>query len=199
MPRTPKQFEKIRESRREQIIHTALGLFSKEGYGHVSIASLAKHAGISKGLMYNYFESKEDLLKEVIEFSMTEILDYFDPNHDGVLTPDEFELFVRKTFQLMRDKREFYTKFFGLVVQPNVTEHFKSSSIIKFFGQYFAMFESYFKEQGFEDPMLEVLNLSIIIEGLGMMMVFYDDLTELPSDLFDKFENRIINTYTKKR
>jgi len=199
MPRTPEQFEEIRESRKEQIILVALALFAKEGYGHVSIAALARHAGISKGLMYNYFESKEELLKAVIEYSMTEILNYFDPNHDGVLTPDEFELFVRKTFQLIREKCDFYTKIFGLVVQPNVTEHFKNSSANKFFGQYFVMFESYFKEQGFEDPMLEVLNLSIIIEGLGMMMVFYDDLTELPSDLFDKFENRIINAYTKKR
>ena len=60
------------------------------------------------------------------------------------------------------------------------------------------MFESYFREQGFEDPMLEVLNISIIIEGLGMMMVFYEDLTEFPADMFDKFEQRIINQYTKK-
>lgn len=198
MPRTHQQFVEIRESRKEQIIHTALTLFAKEGYSHVSISSLAECAGISKGLMYNYFASKEELLKAVIEYSMTEILNYFDPNHDGVLTPDEFELFVRKTFQLMREKREFYTKFFGLVVQPNVVDHFKRSSVIQFFGQYFQMFESYFREQGFEDPMLEVLNLSIIIEGLGMMMVFYDDLTELPPDLFEKFEQRIINQYTRK-
>lgn len=178
---------------------SALTLFAKEGYNHVSVSTLAEHAGISKGLMYNYFESKEELLKSVIEYCMIEILEYFDPNHDGVLTPDEFELFVRKTFQLMQEKREFYKKFFSLVIQPNVTEHFKKSSVISFIGQYFALFESYFREQGFEDPMLEVLNLSIVIEGLGMMMVFYDDMTDLPPNLFNKFEERIINTYTKKK
>lgn len=199
MPRTEEQFEEIRESRKGQIINAALTLFAKEGYSHVSISTLAKYAGISKGLMYNYFASKEELLKAVIEYSMTEILNYFDPNHDGVLTTDEFELFVSKTFQLMREKREFYTKFFGLIVQPNVTEHFKKSSVISFFGQYFSLFEAYFREQGFEDPKLEVLNLSIIIEGMGMMMVFYDDLTEFPADIYDKFEQRIINTYTKKQ
>ncbi len=199
MPRTPEQFEEIRVSRKEQIINTALSLFAKKGYSHVSISYLAKQAGISKGLMYNYFASKEELLKAVIEYSMIEILNYFDPDHDGVITPAEFELFVRKTFRLMQEKRKFYTKFFSLVIQPNVIEHFKNSSIISFFGQYFTMFESYFREQGFEDPMLEVLNISIIIEGLGMMMVFYDDISELPPDLFDKFEERIINTYTRKQ
>ncbi len=196
MPRTPEQFKEIRKDRKEQIMKSALLLFAKEGYGHVSIASLAKHAGISKGLMYNYFESKEELLKSVIDFSMTEILDYFDPNKDGILTQDEFELFIRNTFRLMREEREFYTLFFGLIIQPNVIEHFKNSSVISFFQQYFVMFESYFREQGFEDPLLEVLNLSIIIEGMGMVMVFYDDLAELPKDLFAKFEERIISTYT---
>ena len=60
--------------------------------------------------------SKEELLKSVIDFSMTEILDYFDPNKDGILTQDEFELFIRNTFRLMREEREFYTLFFGLII-----------------------------------------------------------------------------------
>jgi AcrR family transcriptional regulator len=196
MPRTPEQYKEIREGRKEQIMKSALLLFAKEGYGHVSIASLARHAGISKGLMYNYFDSKEELLKSVIDYSMTEILSYFDPNKDGILTTEEFELFIRNTFRLMREEREFYTMFFGLIVQPNVIEHFNSGSINSFFQQYFIMFETYFREQGFEDPLLEVLNLSILIEGMGMMMVFYDGLTELLPDHFDKFEERIISTYT---
>ncbi len=198
MPRTTKQFEEIREGRKKQIIKTALELFSKEGYGHVSISSLAKHAGISKGLMYNYFESKEALLKEVIDYTMTEILSYFDPNNDGVLSQEEFELFIRNTFRLMREEKEFYTMFFGLIIQPNVKEYFKNSSIVSFSQLYFTMFEAYFREQGFEDPLLEVLNLSILIEGIGMMMVFYEGITELPEGLYDKFEERIISTYTKK-
>ncbi len=61
-PRTQEQFEEMRESRRQQIMDAALELFAQEGYSHCSISQLAGHAGISKGLMYNYFESKEALL-----------------------------------------------------------------------------------------------------------------------------------------
>jgi len=197
MPRTPEQFEKIRESRKELIMNSALELFAKEGYSHVSISSLAKHAGISKGLMYNYFESKEELLKSVIDYSMTEIINYFDPNNDGILTEEEFELFIRNIFKLIRENKSFYTKLFGLIIQPNVIDHFKNSSVVGAFQHYFVTFESYFHDQGFEDPLLEVLNLSILIEGMGMMMVVYDGITELPPDLFEKFEHRIISTYTK--
>ena len=95
-PRTKEQFEQIRESRQQQIMDAGLELFAEQGYANCSIAQLARHTGISKGLMYNYFESKEALLSSIIEDGISEILDYFDPNHDGILSPEEMAGFIRK-------------------------------------------------------------------------------------------------------
>ena len=176
----------------------AMDLFAKEGYGHVSIANLASRAGISKGLLYNYFESKDDLLKEILNAGIEDIMVYFDQDHDGILTQEEFILFVRKTFQLMHENKEFWSRFFGIVIQPNVMPYLKDSALASFMEKYFGMFEDYFRRQGFEDPALEVLHLSVIMEGLGIMLIFYGSLAELPADLFKKFEDRIINTYTKR-
>jgi AcrR family transcriptional regulator len=195
-PRTREQFEEIRQDRKAQIMNSAMELFAKEGYGHVSISSLAKHAGISKGLMYNYFESKEQLLKELLDFGINEVIQYFDPDHDGILTEEEFELFVRKTFQIMHDNQEFWRKLFGIIIQPKVSEFLKDSVIVKFLEQYFGIFESYFRRKGFDDPMLEVFHVSVIIEGLGVMMLYSDGLTNLPPEIFKKLEDRIIKTYT---
>jgi len=196
MPRTSEQYSQIRRERRVQIMNTALELFAKEGFGHVSIAMLAGKAGISKGLMYNYFSSKEELLKAIVKEGITEIRKSFDPNKDGRLTRDEFILFIRKTFKLMRDDREFWTTFFGLMMQPNVKVILKESAFVPFLNNYLDLFEAYFREQGFKDPMLEVFNLSVSIEGFGILMMYYDDLTDIPQDLYYKFEERIINTYT---
>ncbi len=198
MPRTKEQFEEIRISRKMQIMNAAMELFAKEGYGHVSIATLAKHAGISKGLLYNYFESKEDLLKEILNSGIEDIMEYFDQDHNGVLTQEEFIFFIRRTFQLMHENKEFWSRFFGIIIQPNVLPFLKESALMRFMDQYFSMFEEYFRTQGFKDPALEVMHLSVIIEGLGIMMIFYGSLTELPHKLFEKFEERIINTYTLK-
>ena len=60
MPRTPEQFEKIREEKRNHIMEVALECFANEGYHSTSISKIAKSAGISKGLIYNYFELNED-------------------------------------------------------------------------------------------------------------------------------------------
>ena len=67
MPRTKKQFEEIRKSSREKILSVALELFAKKGYHATSISQIALKAKISKGLMYNYFASKEKLLNEIIQ------------------------------------------------------------------------------------------------------------------------------------
>lgn len=196
MPRTKEQIEVIRENRKKQIMEVATVLFAREGYGHVSIATLAKKAGISKGLMYNYFESKEQLLTDIINSGIETLLNYFDPNKDGILTEEEFVLFIKKTFQLMKDEKEYWLDFFRLLIQPNVAPYIQESSLTPFMHQSFGMFESYFRKMGFRDPALEVLNLVVILEGVGMMMVFYDGLTGFSGELYEKFEERIIHLYT---
>ena len=77
-PRTKEQFVEIRENRKEQIMQVALELFASEGYAHCSISKLAESAGISKGLMYNYFESKEQLLAAILDKGMQEFIQFFD-------------------------------------------------------------------------------------------------------------------------
>ncbi len=195
-PRTPAQVNEIREKRKAQIMAKALDLFAREGYGHVSISTLANETGISKGLMYNYFESKEHLLREILEHGMNEIIDYFDPNNDGVISSEEFELFIRKTFRIMHEKQEFWLKFYRLIIQPKVMDYFKSKSLIDFIGKFFLRFENYFREKGFEDPQLEVFQMSVIIEGLAAMLIYEDGKAFLPPDLYKKLENRIIKMYT---
>ncbi len=87
-PRTPKQFEKIRHDRRKSIMDTALEVFSENGYANASISMIAKKAGISKGLMYNYFKSKEELLSTIVLDGLNEMFELLDPNKDGVLTKE---------------------------------------------------------------------------------------------------------------
>jgi AcrR family transcriptional regulator len=58
-PRTKQQFEDLRKDRRQAILDAALTVFANNGYHSASVSMIAKEAGVSKGLMYNYFESKE--------------------------------------------------------------------------------------------------------------------------------------------
>jgi AcrR family transcriptional regulator len=51
------------EERREQILDAALRVFSQKGFGGASIRDIAREVGITEGLIYHYFESKEQLMQ----------------------------------------------------------------------------------------------------------------------------------------
>lgn len=63
MARTPK----VVEDRRDQIIDAAMRIYSQKGFTRATNKDIAREAGITPGLIYYYFESKEALLKAIIE------------------------------------------------------------------------------------------------------------------------------------
>ena len=63
------------EARRDQILDDAARLVLVEGLGAVSMERLARDVGISKGLVYNYFPSREALLAELLRREQTELRD----------------------------------------------------------------------------------------------------------------------------
>ncbi|HEV2579308.1 MAG TPA: TetR/AcrR family transcriptional regulator [Ktedonobacteraceae bacterium] len=63
MARTPK----IVEDRREQIIDAAMRVFAQKGFTKATNKDIAREAGITPGLIYYYFESKEAVLNAIIE------------------------------------------------------------------------------------------------------------------------------------
>jgi TetR/AcrR family fatty acid metabolism transcriptional regulator len=55
--------------RREAILKAAVGVFAKKGYHGCRIADVAREAGVAYGLVYHYFQNKEDLLGSVFDES----------------------------------------------------------------------------------------------------------------------------------
>ena len=52
----------IFEMRRRQILDAAITLFDEQGFSTTKISDISDKAGISKGLVYRYFNSKEEIL-----------------------------------------------------------------------------------------------------------------------------------------
>jgi len=54
------------DQRREAIVATAAALFARRGFASASVAELAQHCDTSKSLIYHYYQSKEDILFDVM-------------------------------------------------------------------------------------------------------------------------------------
>ncbi len=56
----------VKDDKSTKILNAAIKIFADKGYQYATIAEIAKEAGISKGLIHFYFESKLDLILSVI-------------------------------------------------------------------------------------------------------------------------------------
>ena len=60
------RFQRRKEDRPQEITEAAFGVFAEKGYARASVQEVATRAGVSKGLLYLYFETKQALFKAVI-------------------------------------------------------------------------------------------------------------------------------------
>ena len=61
------RWRRRKEARPEEIIDAALALFTEKGFSATRLDDVAKRAGISKGTLYLYFDSKEAIFRAVVE------------------------------------------------------------------------------------------------------------------------------------
>lgn len=54
------------DERKEAIVNVASALFASEGFNGASVADIAKRGKVSKSLLYHYYQSKEDVLYDVM-------------------------------------------------------------------------------------------------------------------------------------
>jgi AcrR family transcriptional regulator len=169
-PRTEQQFEIIREERKEQIKQVALELIAKEGFSKITISKIASKAKISKGLMYNYFKSKEELIIEIMMNGVKALTEAFDPNKDGILTDDELHFLIDETCRILESNTKFWRLYFMMMFQPEVYNIIRKD-ILKILEPFMTITYNYFQKKGYEDPESEVSFFGALLDGVALNFV----------------------------
>jgi len=72
----------VSEERKSQILNAAEDVFTQKGFDEARMDDIADETGLSKGTLYNYFKSKDDLIIAILdrifqrEFKVFESLDF---------------------------------------------------------------------------------------------------------------------------
>jgi len=72
--RNPPRWRRRKESRPGEILGAALETFTERGYESARLEDIAKRAGCTKGTIFLYYESKEELFKAVVRDVMLPLL-----------------------------------------------------------------------------------------------------------------------------
>ena len=194
-PRTKEQFEEIREEKKKLITDVALELFANEGYHSTSISKIAKQAGISKGLVYNYFDSKEALLSTIFNDIINKTMDMLDPNHDEDITTEEAENFFDRFFDVLTTNPQEWRLFYQLSVQKEVMALLMKETHNNKVHNNQQLILNYFAKQNFKDPELAVVLFSSILKGFTLMYAFAPEMfsQELIQKIKDKMKEMFVN------
>lgn len=62
----------VADARREQVKRAALACLVEQGFANLSVKDIARRAGVSTGVLYHYFNNKDDILLQALAMAFLE-------------------------------------------------------------------------------------------------------------------------------
>lgn len=189
-PRTPEQFQKIRKEKKALIFDAALHQFAEQGIHSSSISKIAQRAGISKGLIYNYFESKEDLVKQLMFDLMDSATEMFGIAGKTELSKKDFIAIIDKSIEVVKQDIQHWKLYFAVIAQPYVLENFMDEMLQRL-QPMISLYMDYFQKNFPENSMEQMRFFSATLDGVQMHILL--DPENFPAEYS---RNMIVKLFT---
>jgi AcrR family transcriptional regulator len=160
--------------KQEKILESALELFAKEGFYATSTSKVAKHAGVSEGLIFRHFGNKDGLLQAILKEGEVKSRALFS---DIVFATEPKEV-LRSILSMMegysRNKEDF--EFWKLQYKLKwETEQYNAHKMepLKL-----ALVNA-FEKLGYDNPQGETQSLMLMMDGLATRLCLQEDYDHL--------------------
>ncbi len=165
-PRKKEDYKAIQEVSRNKILMAALELFAGKGYAATSTDSIAKKAKISKGLIYHYFKSKQDILRGIFALLMEEGSQLMNENNQ--IPPDKaIKNLIDYSFDFIVNKAKLNRLLIAIAIQPEVVKGLKEE-LDNARELWIGVMIKMFRELNFQQPEAEAYLLGAMFDGVGM-------------------------------
>ncbi|MGD8425994.1 MAG: TetR/AcrR family transcriptional regulator [Balneolaceae bacterium] len=173
-PKTEEQLEKIRQERSQSIIQAALKLFAEEGFANTSVSQIAKKAKISKGLIYNYFDGKDHLLKAVVQEGLKKLPLRLEPPKNAEQAREKLELLLDDLYESFIEDRTFWKFYAELLLQlirdDTLSKRFEDEFIL-----YIQLFVMLLDKMNYPDPEENGRILAAQLDGVLLHGLYFKD------------------------
>lgn len=122
MPRTPQQNKQLRDESERRLRDAAQAVFTRLGVDRATVRDIAQEAGVAQGLLYNYFTGKDDLVRAVFREGARDVAAAFGAASAEGTAGARLERLIRRSFEIVRERREFWQLSYMLRHQPGTSE-----------------------------------------------------------------------------
>ncbi len=153
--------------KKELILETALKLFAEQGFDTTPTSKIARLAGVSEGLIFRHFGTKEGLMKAVVELGESRIGKHLISIEQEQNHRLRIHKIIELAYVLFQEEREFWQLQFTIKWQRKYTHAHTSPHYVHLM----ELGVESFRTLGYADPEKEVRLLAMFIEGFGAMMI----------------------------
>lgn len=161
-------------TKKEQILEVALRLFADRGWENTSTSLIAKEAGVSEGLIFKYYISKEKLLETIIKAGYQRIV----ANNRGMLEEPDPQKFLLKILampsKLVSEENYFWKLQRRLWYDETAMTHHR-----RFMQPLVVRLEAAFTELGYKEPDLETEVVLMLLDSLWHLFIDNEDKEHL--------------------
>lgn len=165
--------------KQEDIIKSAIEVFSKKGFEQASMEGISKHAGVSKRTLYKYYPNKDALFEVIVDKLMCRFDDHYEVEFDPSASIEE-QLTELTLKQMCYINNEDFQITARLVMAECIRCHETSKVLVSKFE---SIEDSYglqkWAQQGIEAGALEIANIPLAIEqyiGSIKAIIFWPQL-----------------------
>ena len=192
MPRTIEQNKLLREQTSKKILEAALEQFAKKGFHGTSMNDIAKAAGVSKGLAYNYFQSKKHLLEALLNL-FNEMSAEFEQVIEKSNDPyEKIKLLINYSFKYVEEREDYWLLYMSLVFQPDVMKS-AMKVIDRIYDSFYKMLENIFKDIGLKNYVAEARIYGALFDGI--FLGYFVNKEKYP---LEKVRKQFLKKYSKE-
>ncbi|BBE31544.1 fatty acid metabolism regulator protein [Tepiditoga spiralis] len=184
----------------DKIIFSAFEEFSNSGYNGTSINQIIKKANVSKGALYHYFKSKEDLFLKTIEFFSKQIMNGF--SEYIPLTLEDIKNFGFESLKMYKENIQIQKFTLEVMIESsrNNSVKMKLNDLMNMFMNLFENLFKEYKKMGLlkkdTDTKLISQKTFILLDSLGLYISF-DFKIEYEKIWNDFIDNELSRYWTK--
>lgn len=185
------------DERRRQLIAGAVSVLARAGYRNTSLAAIAAEAGVSKGLLWHYFEDGDDLMEQTARTTLTALRQTVADDIDlSARVPDLIRAALRRAARLRESHRTELRALREILLNlrnPDGTPRIDASSLYEETYSHQATLFQRGQAEGSLRPDLDPHYIAILYQGLVDVTLAYLDAhpeaapttyTTMAADLF---------------
>ncbi|RLI77208.1 hypothetical protein DRP05_10805 [Archaeoglobales archaeon] len=151
---------------KKRIVETALKIYTSKPPHEVTIEEVAREAGVSKSLVLYYFKNKDNLEKEVANYTFKQLMEEWRGKINS--TKDLIDLMV-ENFKELPNFVRFWVYISGKLLYHGEYEFFRG-----LFDEFVDVVVPIFERERISNPKKSAIALMALFDGLGLYSLFYD-------------------------